>query len=639
MTPRQVTIVASELLGRVGTGGAGTADSLLAVALGRHGHRVRLLVASGRHIGELTPKWTRIYAEAGVEVDVLERAHGVRPPYLAPPFEVYEALRAAPPEVAIVNEWRGLGWAALRARQTGLALRDTAFVVHCHSPGRVLTAFARKIPDTVERFGEDLIERVSVELADAVVSPSAWLLEWMRAHGWPVRDDARVIQYVRQSAALGEAAPPAPPPERIRRIAFFGQLREGKGIRIFVSALGRIDPALLEAVEVVFLGADRPPWTRERIEAAVPATVRVENRVDRDTALAELRRPGTLAVMPSLLDNSPNTVSECIEHGIPLVATGVGGIPELIAADDRPRVLCRPTPEDLAAALARALASPDGFAAARAARDARESLGAWLDVVETVMPSERRDRPAAASVTVVACGEESERRARRLADTTRSTKVDVVRAASRLEGMAHARAEWILFLDDVDEPVDDMLEALVAAQAASGADVVTAAVRPSAEPGAIELFLGDAGGLGLVENRYGVVGLVRRTPQLGEAVVDGVVDADWPLFARLALDGARIVSLPEPLSTHAGRLGSIADVPGDGIIVLETFEARGGTADLPQLAATLGAALLRGRSTPQHDAAPRQPALARALVVLRAEGPAALVDRVRARVRSGGRDG
>ena len=635
MTPRRITIVASELLGRAGTGGAGTADSLLAVALGRHGHDVRLLIASGRHIGELNPRWTRIYDDAGVDVTLVARAHGVRPRYLAPPFEVYRALRDEPPDVAIVNEWRGLGWAALRARQAGLAFGDTAFVVHCHSPGRVLTAFAQKIPDTLERFGEDVIERASIELADAVVSPSAWLLDWMRAHRWPVPEDARVIQYVRQSAALGETAPAAPPPERVRRLAFFGQLREGKGIRIFLSALGRIDPGVLDSVEILFLGSGRPPWTSEQIVAEVaPAAkdrVRVEGGLERDAALAELRNPGTLAVMPSLLDNSPNTVSECIEHGIPFVATETGGIPELVAAEDRPRVLCAPTTEGLAAALIRALTAPDGFAPAGAARDADESVAAWLEVVEGAAPAPRaRGRPPS-SVSVVAMGEKSERRARRLADTTSVAKVDVVRAASRGEGSLRAAAEWIVFLDDDDEPDDGILDALLAAQAASGADVITAAVRPSGEPDAVELFLGDARAMGLVENRYGVIGLVRRTPRLAELVRGGVVDPDWPLFARLALDGARIVAIPEPLSSHGGRIGSIADVPGDGITVLEAFEAHGGTSDLPQLAATLAAASTRGRSSPERNAASRQPGVVRALVVLREEGPSGLVRRIRAR--------
>src|SRR5439155_8016683 len=82
VTGRRITIVASELLGRTGTGGAGTADSLLAVALGRHGHRVELLVASGREIGELSPDWAGTYASAGVEVSRVERLRGVSPAYL-----------------------------------------------------------------------------------------------------------------------------------------------------------------------------------------------------------------------------------------------------------------------------------------------------------------------------------------------------------------------------------------------------------------------------------------------------------------------------------------------------------------------------------------------------------------------------
>jgi glycosyltransferase involved in cell wall biosynthesis len=637
MTPRRVTIVASELLGRPGTGGAGTADSLLAVTLGRHGHDVRLLIASGRHIGELNSQWTRVYADAGVHVTVLEGAHDVRPSYLAPPYEVYEALRDQPPDVAIANEWRGLGWAALRARQTGLALGDTAFVVHCHSPGRVLTAFAAKVPDTLERFGEDVIERASIELADAVVSPSAWLFGWMRGHAWPVPDDARVIQYIRQSAALGEAAESRAAPQRIRRLVFFGQLREGKGIRIFLSALRRIDPALLDGVEVLFLGAGRPPWTSDRIVAAVPTgAVRVENRLERETALAELQQPGTLAVMPSLLDNSPNTVAECIEHGVPFVATDTGGIPELVAAEDRARVLCAPTSDAIAAALTRALTSAEGFAPARAARDAGESVSAWLELVEAIEPPARAESRPAAAVSVVATSDESERRARRLAGATRSVKANVVRARSRREAMASVAADWIVFLDDDDQPDDGMLETLVAAQAASGADVVTAAVRPAAASGAVELFLGDAGALGLVENRYGVIGLVRRTMLAAEQVGDGVVDADWPLLAGLTLAGARIVSVPEAVASHTGVVGSVADVPGDGVTVLEAFEARGGTDDLPQLAATLAAALIRSRSTQDGTATSKQPALLRALVVLRGEGPSGLVSRVRARVAGGG---
>jgi glycosyltransferase involved in cell wall biosynthesis len=589
---RRIAVVASELLGRAGTGGAGTADSLLAVALARHGHSVDLIVASGREIGDLNPEWSSIYEAAGVSITVLERREGVEPSFLAPPLEVLDALTDASPDVVIVNDWRGLGWAALRARHAGLALTETAFVVHCHGPGRVLVEFAHKVPDTIDRFGEDVAERACLALADAVVSPSAWLLEWMRTHRWPVPESAQVIQYPRRSAVLGEAPPQAERGE-IRRLAFFGQLREGKGIRIFLEAVEQLDP-----VEVVFLGAASKRWPPDELMRLVPGA-RVETALTREAAIAELRAPGTLAVMPSLLDNSPNTVSECIEHGIPFVATATGGIAELIAEGDRARVLCSPTADDLAATLRNALSMPE-FAPAAPARDTGESIAAWLELVRSVRPTRSEPRRRPLRVAVVADSAESLERATRLAQNTSSVEVDVAEATSRRAGLAHTAAEWVVFLDEDDNPDDGLIDTLVSAQAETGADVVTAAVRPSNDPAAVRLFLGDPGALGLAENHYGTLGLVRASLAVPELAHDGGPDPDWLLFARLALGGALVVSLPLALSTHSGAVGKTADVPGTGLAVLEAFEAPyvESLHDLPQLAATLAAALQCDSETP-----------------------------------------
>jgi glycosyltransferase involved in cell wall biosynthesis len=629
------------MLGMPGTGGPGTADSLLAVALGRHGHRVELLVAPGREIGRPTPEWERIYAAGGVQMRALEGRLRVRPPFLGPAAEVFHALRADPPDVVVADDWRALAYASLRSRQLGVALSDTAFVLYCHGPARVLAQAAHKVPDTLARFGEEVAERVCLELADAVVSPSEWLLGWMRDHRWPVPETARVVQNLWQSTALDEPPAQAPAGSAVRRLAFFGQLREGKGILVFVQSLRNLEADLLKGVELLFLGRETPRWTEERIREAlgphVPervSSIRFETRLERSAALQELLLPGTLAVIPSLVDNSPYAVAECIEHGIPFVATRTGGIPELVADEDRARVLCRPTAEDLAATLTAALASGPGFVPARAASPPKASLEAWLELIEGVVPSRPRAAVSPARVAVVTGGEDSTRRARRLAQHTRSVEVDVVPAESRRAGLDVATAaDWVLFLDDDDMPDDQMLDALVAAQAASGADVVTAAVRPADDLEVLQLFVGEPGALGLVENQYGVFGLVRRSLVAAHRSIDGPVDPDWLLLARLALAGARVVSIPEPLSVHRGRPGTVADVPGVGLDVLEAFEERGDTPldDLPQLAATLAASLARLQTERPVSNAEGLGVVRRGLAVLRSEGVAGLVRRAGAR--------
>jgi hypothetical protein len=439
-----------------------------------------------------------------------------------------------------------------------------------------------------------------------VVSPCKWLLDWMRSHHWPVGDSAQVIQYPRRSAVLDES-PPQAAAGPVRRLAFFGQLREGKGIRIFLDALQRLDP-----IEVLFVGAASKRWPPGELMRQVPGA-HVRTDLTREDALAEMREPGTLAVMPSLLDNSPNTVSECIEHGIPFVATDTGGIAELVAEADRARVLCAPTAEALAATLSEAIAA-EAFLPAQAARDANESLEGWLNLVAAVEPARPQRRRAAALVAVVAAGERSLERAQRLAERTTSVEVDVAQTPSRRAALAETTAEWAVFLDEHDDPDDELIDTLVAAQAATGADVVTAAVRPADDPHAVRLFLGDPGALGLAENHYGALGLVRASLAGPELTDDAGADPDWLLFSRLALGGARMASLPIPLSTLTGSVGKVGDVPGTGLAVLEAFEAPHilPLHDLPQLAATLAAALERAGDAPSAPTAAQNGLLRRA---------------------------
>jgi hypothetical protein len=168
------------------------------------------------------------------------------------------------------------------------------------------------------------------------------------------------------------------------------------------------------------------------------SSARVVTSLEREQALDELRQAGTLAVMPSLLDNSPNTVAECVECGIPFIASATGGIPELVAEGDRERVLFGPTADDLAATLERVLTS-SSFAPARPARSAPGALDSWLELVDTVRPSSAPAVRPVTQVAVVAAGEASEQHARRLAERTHTVDVEVVRDASRRSGSRERR--------------------------------------------------------------------------------------------------------------------------------------------------------------------------------------------------------
>jgi hypothetical protein len=133
-----------------------------------------------------------------------------------------------------------------------------------------------------------------------------------------------------------------------------------------------------------------------------------------------------------------------------------------------------------------------------------------------------------------------------------------------------------VFLDEDDVPDDELLEVLVRAQAWSGADVVTCALRTTAEDGGptLRFFSGDPGGLAALGNDYGTVAIIRR-PLLDDMSEPwpAEADPDWPLLTRLAVSGTRIVSVPMPLATRAVPPGSVERNPADALLTLRHLEA------------------------------------------------------------------
>src|SRR5262249_49316432 len=158
-------------------------------------------------------------------------------------------------------------------------------------------------------------------------------------------------------------------------------LDDRKGLAPFLGGFNELPHEQLRRIDLEFIGKPTKEWSTDRVRRSISGAARrsirrlsFETDLDQQEALARLSRPGTLAVMPSLADNSPNTVYECIERGIPFIASGVGGTGELVTPDDRSRVLFEPTAEGVRSALERAFTDEGGLRAASPAFDGPTSL-------------------------------------------------------------------------------------------------------------------------------------------------------------------------------------------------------------------------------------------------------------------------
>ena len=130
-----------------------------------------------------------------------------------------------------------------------------------------------------------------------------------------------------------------------------GSLVEIKGHRVLITALARLrDRGRPMMLDVIGGGPLRPELEALARDLGVDDLVRFHGEVSRADVAAALRHADVF-VLPSLWENLPCAALEALSAGLPVVATRVGGVPEVIGPGHG--ILVEPaSPDALAAGLA-----------------------------------------------------------------------------------------------------------------------------------------------------------------------------------------------------------------------------------------------------------------------------------------------
>jgi glycosyltransferase involved in cell wall biosynthesis len=305
--------------------------------------------------------------EAGCVVEVLGRGPDqVRgPKVLFPLFAVpavRRALRRFRPHVVQVHESDG-GLAALLVRALAprldpkpllTALLQVSYVEErravrpLESNGRVLGR-----PGGVEkRFRwlkaplQILLGRLTARMADLVLGPSAATAAELRRDYGVKR--AEVVPNVTGGLEIGSASEMEEAPGYL---LFVGRLRIRKGVEVLLEAL---QPGM----RLLIAGDGEHRASLERKAAELRSQVRFLGRCDAGRVRGLLKGAAAL-VVPSTYEGMPLVVLEAMEAGIPVVASRVSGIPEVVEDGRTGWLVPAEDPRALAAALTEVLERPE----------------------------------------------------------------------------------------------------------------------------------------------------------------------------------------------------------------------------------------------------------------------------------------
>ena len=160
------------------------------------------------------------------------------------------------------------------------------------------------------------IRNWSVRRAAHIVCPSEYIADL--AASW--RGGGGISVLPNPAPNVGDAQampPPAPPP----LVAFVGRLTAAKNVGLALRAVERVPEATLV---VVGDGEERA-----RLERLAGERVRFVGAKPRAEVLG-LLAVADVAVLPSAWENFPHAAVEALAMGTPVVATRVGGVPEIV---------------------------------------------------------------------------------------------------------------------------------------------------------------------------------------------------------------------------------------------------------------------------------------------------------------------
>ena len=187
--------------------------------------------------------------------------------------------------------------------------------------------------------------------------------------------EPRVLERARTRPARREEGP--------LRLLAIGRLVPTKGHDTLVRALARLRAEGRDVVlEIVGAGALERTLREQAREAGVADALTLAGALGFDEVLERIERADLFCLAPRLLpghppDGIPNVIAEAMALGVPVVATRVSAVPELVEDGTSGRLV--EVDDDAALAAAIATLADDPAAAARLAANARERVARLFD--------------------------------------------------------------------------------------------------------------------------------------------------------------------------------------------------------------------------------------------------------------------
>lgn len=240
-------------------------------------------------------------------------------------FQIKKILKSEKPDLVITHNLKGLGYLTpLAVKRSGIRHWHTLHDVQLSRPSGLII-FGQEKPFLIIDKVYEKICRFLFASPELIISPSQWLYKFYRTRGFFSQSKKIILPNPVNIKRVDHPAEPVTEKKKIELI-YVGQIVSAKGIKFLIEACRKL-PQKNWHLTIVGSGQAEEE-VREMIVGNNNFTF--VGRVD-SSKMIDYYRQADLTVVPSLCyENSPTVIYESLVANVPVIASDIGGIPEIV---------------------------------------------------------------------------------------------------------------------------------------------------------------------------------------------------------------------------------------------------------------------------------------------------------------------
>lgn len=343
-TLKKILFITAGLKGPTAGGGIATCFHSMIKTMGTKSDREIdvLYIAHPYYSNGNYDKWREIYKEECnanlITIGVNDKHYGSKEMKRSYAILQFLIQNQSHYDTVVFHDFMGLAYYSLLAQKLGFSLSNLRIVISAHGNHTLSNFFGNRKIKSWDEKAIIFMEKESLRYCNEITSPSTFYKNWLTQ---TFNLDENSIQFLpniifKDTQSLESIDIKFKDPNK-KLVVFYGRMERLKGIDLLIEAIIKSNKSscmhniLFAGVSTKIDGIDAKDYIEKALKD-IPCEIQFKFNCKPVEVFNYVKNNKGVCVFPTLGENAPCVVVECILHSVPFIASDIPGIKEMVTA-------------------------------------------------------------------------------------------------------------------------------------------------------------------------------------------------------------------------------------------------------------------------------------------------------------------